>query len=276
MSEQNGQQPQDNNSPNYSEMSINQLKEIATQQGVTPEGNKSSKETWIQALQEANASPKVDNFAPKNFQEQTNDVGSLDARETIYEDVLQKLEQRGIDISNTSVTFDGNEALSYRDNNVKNQLTDSQADLLKSALNDPQNFKGSVEIKSGNRVLLKIENGSVTRDTIGLTQKTTTVAVESSTKELYEKYSEKAKGQGLEKTQQIAQNAISDGLNGEQAKKVIRQQDKAYQNSKAQQGEQAADRMLNQIVNQVIRQQQIQKQQEEKQQNQEQELAASR
>lgn len=278
MSEQNGQ-PQVNNSRNYSEMNLNELKEIATQQGVTPEGNKSSKETWVQALQEANKNPTTENNLG-NFQEQTNDlgsnVGSLNARETIYEDVLQKLEQRGIDITNTSITFDGNEALSYKNNNVSNQLTDSQAELLKSALDDPQSFKGSVEIKSGNRVLLKIQDGNVVRDTIGLTAKKTMVSIESSTEELYEKYAKKAKGKGLEKTKQVAENAISDGLSGEQTKKVIRHKDKAYQNFKEQQGEEKADRNLNLIVNQAVRQQQIQQQQEEKQQKKEQELAPAR
>jgi hypothetical protein len=277
MSEQNKQQSQDNNSRDYNEMNLNELKEFATERGIAPEGNKSTKETWVQALEKANtkSEDRLSDFKPKI----EGEIGSLDARETIYEEVLQKLEGRGVDLTNTSVTFDGVEALSYKNNNVSNRLSDSQAQLLQSALNDPQNFKGSVEIKSGNRVLLKIENGSVARDTIGLTAKKTTVAVEASTKDLYEKYSQNARGKGLAKTKEVAQNAIADGMSGEQTKKVIRLEDGGFRDYKEQQGEQIADKNLERIVNQAIAQQQVLKQQQhekEKQKDKNQELTATR
>lgn len=278
MSEQNGQQSPDNNSRNYNEMNLNELKELANQQGITPEGNKSSKETWVQALSEADN--RSEDRLSSSKPEIEGDVGSLDARETIYEEVLQKLEGRGVDLTNTSITFDGVEALSYKNNNVSNRLSDSQAQLLQSALNDPQNFKGSVEIKTGNRVLLKIENGSVARDVIGLTAKKTTVAIEANTKDLYEKYSQNTRGKGLAKTKEVAQNAIADGMSGEQTKKVIRLEDGGFRDYKEQQGEQIADKNLERIVNQAIAQQQVFKQQQqqekEQQQNKDRELTATR
>ena len=275
MSEQNGNErvnsTEDNiertssaERPDYSQLKIEDLKKLAGDREITPQGNKSSKETWVEALKAADRAKTTtkDSTELKNSDNENDLVsnikgkaGSAEAQESIFDEVISKLDQRGVSVSDLSLTFDGKEALSYKDSSVTRQsLTDEQSRLLKSALNDPQNFAGSVTIKSGNRTLLKIENGQVIRDTIGLTSKSTKIEVESSTRSLYEKYTQNLESKGLSKTKQVIQNALKDGMSEKQVKKIIRSEDDGYKNIKENNSPQEAETNLNKIVNRAIAQ----------------------
>lgn len=254
-------------SVNYNEMNLNELKELAEENQVVPEGNKSSKETWIKALQNADREMQetVDRKSVKlESQNNTKDrSGSLEAQETLFDEVIREIDRRGINIDNLSLTFDGQEAFSHRNNNVSNQLSDRQMETLQDALKDPQSFQGSVTIKSGNKVLLKIENGQVQRDTIGLTDKTTKIEVESDTKALYDKYSKNVRSKGLSKTREVAENAISDGVSATQTKKIIEREDRGYKNLAESKDSEVANRQLNNIVNGALAQEMLKNQKPE-------------
>ncbi|WP_036489118.1 hypothetical protein [Myxosarcina sp. GI1] len=291
MSEQNGQNGQarehtnshDNKKPNnnYDELNLNQLKELANERGIVPEGNKSSKDIWIESLK--NADLQEEKLELSNDLENTKDSsiegkpGSAEAQELVFDEVLNKLEQRGVGLDTVSLTFDGKESLSYKNGDIsKQQLTDEQAKLLKSALKDPQNFDGVVTIKSGNRILLKIENGQVVRDTIGLTSKSTKVEVESSTESLYQKYSQDVGEKGLGKTKRVARNAILDGVKAEQVKKIIRREDDGYKALSQNTNSVVADTNLDKIVNSAIAQNHLEKQQQTQAQTQTKEKTLSK
>ena len=102
MNEQNnnGQKPTTNEagrektdrdrSVNYNEMNLNELKELAEENQVIPEGNKSSKETWIKALQNAEReSAKLE--SQNNTKERS---GSLEAQETLFDEVIREIDRR--------------------------------------------------------------------------------------------------------------------------------------------------------------------------------------
>lgn len=233
----------------------------------TSQNTKAENET--QQNPTATDSPK--NLAQDSGKEADKEVGSAIAQETVFEDVINKLEQRGLDIDSLSLKFDGEEALSYKNGDVQNNfLTESQSDLLQSALQDPQNFQGSVTIKSGNRTILKIENGQVTRDSMRLTSKSMKLDVESGEKKLYDKYSKDVSSVGMEKSKDVVVGAIKDGVSRDDAKKMIRSQDKGFKDMAEKQGQEPAEKALNGIVNKAVSQAKLQESQPSKDQGQEQ------
>ena len=268
-------------SADYNSLKLEELKELAKPRNIVPEGNKSSKDSWIEALKNADRQSKIDKLDSSDFLDKDalsnieGESGSLEAQELIFDEVLNKLEQRGVSLDSLSVKFDGKQALSYKNGDVNQQnLTDKQAKLLQSALNDPQNFEGTVTIKSGNRTLLKIENGQVVRDAIGLTSKSTKVEVESHTKFLYKKYSQETSGKGLGKTKKIVSKALEDGVGRQQVKDIIRTEDDGYKNLVQNTTSEVADINLDKIINQATAGKQLQNQQQS--QSQEKNLTKAR
>ena len=267
MSEQNGKIPLEKSAQkSYEDLSLKELKNIAESRELTPQGNQSKKESWIKALgeydQDKTNQDKINQDVIPNSEGLPNEnnpgigeLGSAAAQESIFDSVINRLEQRGVNIDTLSLRFDGQEALSYRNGDVNKQnLTDQQSELLKSALNDPQNFEGSVTIKSGNKTLLKIENGQVTRDAVGLTSKATTLSVESP----YQKYSKESTKQGLERTKEVLSNIIKDGIPQDKAKEIIStSQDPGYKDLKENTGQANADKVLDNLSNNVVAQAQI-------------------
>lgn len=257
MNDENGKIFLDKSNDKYDGLKLSELKELARSQNIEPEGNLNSKNTWISALKDAQQNKSSDQDLNFGADELEN-PGSPQAQESIFDSVLNKLEQRGVNLDTLSLSFDGQEALSYQNGDVnKNTLTDKQSELLQSALNDPQNFEGTVTIKSGNKTLLKIENGQVTRDAIGLTSKSTQLEVESSAKSLYDKYSQQTRSKGLGKTREVTRNAINDGISSQQAKKIIQSQDAGYKGLSKSIGVDNADKSLDKIVNQAVSQKKI-------------------
>ena len=270
-----------NESTDYNNLKLEELKELAKPRNIVPESNKSSKDSWIEALKSADHQSRTDGLDSSDFLEKDalpnikGKSGSLEAQELLFDEVLNKLEQRGVSLDSLSVKFDGKQALAYKNGDVNQQsLTDKQAKLLQSALNDPQNFEGTVTIKSGNRTLLKIENGQVLRDAIGLTSKSTKVEVESNTKSLYQKYSQEINGKGLGKTKKIVSKAFDDGVGRQQVKNIIRHEDDGYKNLAQNTTSEVADINLDKIVNQAAAERQLQNQQQS--QSQEKNLTKAR
>ncbi len=134
-------------------------------------------------------------------------------------------------------------------------ISDKQAELIKQALNDPTSFEGSMKITQGSKVLLHIKDGKVLVDSARLVQQSAKVELNTpdlNAKQMYQKYSEGVKHEGLAKTKQTAINAFQDGVNREDVTRMLRTEDDGYKKLVSSAGEQLANKSLNQIVNSAI------------------------
>lgn len=268
MSEQNNLNPnRSNNELNYQDLSLEQLKEIAQAREINPEGNKTYKETWIQALEEDDRLSRISKAGDSNedipainnteLTESENfpveQTASQEAEDYVLENVVTALDQRRVDVNRLEINLDGRNIFKMRDGNVaKSTINDDQAELIKQALNDPASFKGSIKITNGNQVLLHVKNGQVLRDSLNLTKSSTKVEINSAPADLYDKYSPHVDSKGLKATKEIAVKALADGVSVEQVKSMIQSEDSAYQNLSASAGRNAASSTLDKIVTSAV------------------------
>ncbi len=139
-------------------------------------------------------------------------------------------------------------------------ISDKQAELIKQALDDPTSFEGSMKITQGSKVLLHIKDGKVLVDSARLVQQSAKVELNTpdlNAKQMYQKYSEGVKHEGLAKTKQTAMNAFQDGVNRKDVTRMLRTEDDGYKKLVSSAGEQLANKSLNQIVNSAIAQSKI-------------------
>lgn len=255
MSEQNNLNPNQSNDLTYQDLSLEELKKIAEAREINPEGNKTYKETWIQALEEDDRLSRISKAGDSNkdLAESENfpveQTASQDAEDYVLENVVTALDQRRVDVNRLSINLDGQNIFKMQDGNVaKSTINDEQAELIKQALNDPASFKGSIKITNGNQVLLHVKNGQVLRDSLNLTKSSTKVEINSTPADLYDKYSQNVASKGLKATKEIAVNALADGVGFDEVKKMIQSEDSAYQNLSASAGRDAASSTLDKIV----------------------------
>lgn len=264
MSEQNNLNPnRSNNELNYQDLSLEELKKIAEAREITPEGNKTFKDTWIQALEEYDRLARISKAGDRNedlaainntelaeseslIVEQT---ASREAEDYVLENIVTALEQRRVDVNRLEINLDGRNIFKMRDGNIANStINEGQMELIKQALNDPASFKGSMKITNGSQVLLHVNNGRVLRDGLNLTKTSTKVEINSAPADLYDKYSQNVASIGLKATKEIAVKALSDGVSVERVKKMIESEDSAYQNLSASAGRNAASSTIDKIV----------------------------
>lgn len=242
------------NQQDYSNLGLQQLKDLAAERELVPVGNKNAKDTWIKALEEQDylksiGKQKVDseNLPLKNSSSEAK--SSVEAQDYVLENIVTPLDQRRIDVDRLEINLNGQNIFKMRDGDVANStITDNQAELIKQALNDPEFFKGTVKITNGRQVLLHVKDGQVLRDGLNLTKSTTKVEISSSPSVLYAKYSQGVEQKGLKTTKQVAVNALSDGVSQQQVKDMIKAKDSGYQNLAASTGNNAANDTLDKIV----------------------------
>ena len=164
--------------------------------------------------------------------------------------VVQALDQSRINVERLRIEVDGNTVFSMKDgniNNAENRINERQAELLKQALKDPGAMKGSVTISQGRKVLLRIDNGRVITDSIGLVKESAKIEVESPepvSEEAYKGYSEGVKEQGLAGSQKIALNALNDGVDRSQVTEMMKSYNADYQKLANKSGDNVAERMV--------------------------------
>ncbi|MGR3280164.1 hypothetical protein ACSYAD_34495, partial [Acaryochloris marina NIES-2412] len=122
---------------------------------------------------------------------------------------VRKLEGTNADLTHLNVLLDGQQIFKMQNGRIQpthGSLTQDKVDLIKAALNDPQNFKGSMVIRQGAKVLLNIKNGRILSDRAGLTTQGLNAEVESSTEE------KPVKPNLTEKQQRVAKSMKAQGM----------------------------------------------------------------
>ena len=262
-----------NQQSNYEALTLQELKNLAAKKAIRPSGNKTSKDTWIQALEDDERSRQTSNenssnedlssfkgleqseqesltvSPPEFFSDNPFKQGSQEAQNYVLENIVTALDQRRIDVNRLEINLDGQNIFKMRDGDLaKSTITDQQAELIKQALNDSASFKGSIKITNGSQVLLQIKDGIVLRDSLGLTKSSTKVEINSAAPALYDKYAQNITSKGLRATKDIAINALTDGVGQNQVKEMIKIRDPGYQNLASSAGEDAASTTLDKIV----------------------------
>lgn len=163
-------------------------------------------------------------------------------------ELTTELSQKNLKIDRLDIKVDGQSVFKMRDGDLeKSTINNEQAELIKKALKDPAALKGTVKITQGSQVLLHVKNGRVLVDKARLTEQSAQVEV-TSQKGLYDKYSQGLNSQGLDKTKDVAKNALSDGMEKEDVVDLLKNNDPASQNLINQSGEQKATQALNKMV----------------------------
>lgn len=108
---------------------------------------------------------------------------SVSAEDDLLENFVRKLEERNVDVNHLNVLLDGRQIFKMQNGRIQpahDSLSQEKVDLIKAALNDPQNFKGSMVIRYGAKVLLNVKNGRILSDRYGLTTQGLNAEIESS------------------------------------------------------------------------------------------------
>ncbi len=159
-----------------------------------------------------------------------------------------QLSQRNLNIDRLDIKVNGQSVFKMNDGELeKSTINNEQAELIKKALKDPAALKGTVKITQGSQVLLHVKNGRVLVDKARLTEQSAQVEV-TSQKGLYDKYSQNVNSQGLQKTKEVAQNALKDGMDKKDVVNLLQNHDAASQDLLKQSGEEKGTQALNKIV----------------------------
>ena len=283
----NSTQPQSNDeNQSYDSLSLEELKQIAQERQVIPEGNKTKKDTWISALTENDrvaseseidlskleilepsseteiAQEPSDKYTSESHKpgesktvkpisepEIDQNPNDKEAQDYILENIVTALDQRRIDVDRLQINLDGQNIFKMNQGDVANStVTQEQTELIKQALNDPASFKGSLKITNGGQVLLHVKDGQVIRDGLNITKPNTKVEISSAPEDLYDKYAENVNSKGLKATKDVASAALAAGIEPKQVKEIIESKDSAYADLQASSGKNSADRALNKII----------------------------
>lgn len=238
-----------NNQSSYQDLTIEELKKIANQKEIIPAGNKTLKDTWIQALEENDYIKSITQQNGSYQNSPSEQKVSGEAEDYVLENIVTALDQRRVDVDRLEINLDGQNIFKMRDGDVaRSTITDSQTELIKQALNDPASFKGSIKITNGRQVLLHVKDGQVLRDGLNLTKSSIKVEISSDPIDLYDKYSQGVDSKGLKATKQVAVNALADGVGQEQVKQIIKSKDSGYQSLSTSAGRNSANSTLDKIV----------------------------
>ena len=159
-----------------------------------------------------------------------------------------QLSQRNLNIDRLDIKVNGQRVFKMNDGDLeKSTINNEQAELIKKALKDPAALKGTVKITQGSQVLLHVKNGRVLVDKARLTEQSAQVEV-TSQKGLYDKYSQNVNSQGLQKTKEVAHNALKDGMDKKDVVNLLQNHDAGYSNLVQQTGEEKAANDLSKIV----------------------------
>lgn len=165
-----------------------------------------------------------------------------------------KLDQSGINIERFNISINGQSVFGMKNGDIdqsKTNISDKQAEQIKEALNDPSSFDGSMKITKGEQTLLHIKDGKVLIDKARLVEDSAKLDLDipdPQAKKMYEKYSQDVKSKGLDKTRQVAKNALQDGVSFEDVADMLKSQDKGYEALKTINNELTANKSLNRII----------------------------
>ncbi len=165
-----------------------------------------------------------------------------------------KLHQSGFNIERFNISINGRTVFGMKNGDIdqsQTNISDKQAELIKQALSDPSSFDGSMKITQGGQTLLHIKDGKVLIDKARLVEDSAKLDLDTpdpQAKKMYEKYSQDVKSKGLDKTRQVAKNALQDGVSFEDVADMLKSQDKGYEALKTINNELTANKSLNRII----------------------------
>lgn len=139
-----------------------------------------------------------------------------------FQGLASELGGRNLNTEKMKIFFNNQEIFRLSDGQPDLNHTDVKLEHMaafKEALADPQNFKGSLEIRQGSKLLLSIKDGQV-YDPMNKVQELLSVKMEApaesipqtTTQGFYQKYSEGVNSYGFKGGVEIAKNAINGGL----------------------------------------------------------------
>lgn len=200
-----------------------------------------------------------------------------------FQGLASELSGKGIQADNMRMWMNGEEIFRLKDGQPDQKhtsITNEQMAQFKAALADPKNFKGTIELRQGNRLLLSIQDGKVfdptNRVAEALSLKMDT-SPQTTAEGFYQKASEGVKDpESVQGMTQIASNAIEMGHSQAEIKTMLMEHNPtiksmvekhgpAHANSVAQSTIQTAadNRLMNKPeIKQELKQQQEQKQQQ--------------
>ena len=144
----------------------------------------------------------------------------VNADETML-DLQNKLAQSGVNVGRLNISVNGEEVFKMSGGEViKSAVTPEMAEMIKTALTDPANLKGSVVIKQGDKVLLNVRDGVVITDALRLTQQAAKADVTTPNGLLYNGYS-KGVSNDFQGAQTVANRAIKAGVDPATVKEVL-------------------------------------------------------
>ncbi len=194
----------------------------------------------------------------------------------VINDIYNGLQQRStLDLNNvTLAVYQGSELLyqsklqSVEFDNLSPQIQD----ILQKTLEDPTGLKGELAIRVNGQVIFHVENGELKIDQYGLADNQQVNQAQSTTQSIssepqfdpvatHERYSQDVNRDSQSTTdvapidafERIAQAALSDGLDSEQTKQVLKQ-DPFYQTFALGMGEKEAERYSGHLLNSLASQ----------------------
>ena len=146
--------------------------------------------------------------------------------------VAQQLSQRGINIDRLQVDFGNDKAVfSMREGNLYgNRMTSEQVEMLRTALNDPANLKGTVKISQGGKTLVHIMDGKLIEDRLGIVKQAAKIEItpETPSQLLYQQASKGVESKGARRVEEIASNAFRSGANRQEVKEALKAHDETF------------------------------------------------
>jgi hypothetical protein len=146
--------------------------------------------------------------------------------------VAQQLSQRGINIDRLQVDFGKDKAVfSMREGNLYgNRMTSEQVEMLRTALNDPANLKGTVRITQGGKTLVHVMDGKLIEDRLGIVKQAAKIEItpETPSQLLYQQASKGVESKGARRVEEIASNAFRSGANRQEVKEALKAHDETF------------------------------------------------
>ncbi len=219
--------------------------------------NTQNKKTRIEPTNQSENSPEVTTDSKVTEQvenepviksqpkeQETDSLHSPPEAEDYALSVVQSLEQRGINVSRLNININGEPVFAMKDGDIdksKTEINGFQAELLRQALTDPASMKGSVKITQGSRVLVHIKDGQVLSDALGIVKESAKVDIKSPDEGSYQRYAQGVNDLGLARSQQIALNALKDGMKREEVVEMMKTHDPDYKKLASQSNEKTAE-----------------------------------
>lgn len=161
----------------------------------------------------------------------------MSAEDDLLENFVRKLEGTNADLTHLNVLLDGQQIFKMQNGKIQptqGSLTQDKVDLIKAALNDPRNFKGSMVIRQGHKVLLNIKNGRVLSDRYSIATQGLNAEIESSTEE------KPVEPNLTERQKRVAKSMESQGMNTKEFVKTATAQNNGHVPTIEKQGQDLA------------------------------------